>query len=59
MLLCTVFVYALQIKTSGAFNRVLFWLDNEILDENTPKPTKNEEVRQKELIALLKKFLRL
>lgn len=43
-------------KAAVAFNRVLFWLDNEVLDESTSKPTKNEEVRQKEkeLISLLK-----
>ena len=43
-------------KAAVAFNRVLFWLDNDILAEHTEKPVKSKKVhnKDKELIALIK-----
>lgn len=43
-------------KAAVAFNRVLFWLDNDILAEHTEKPVKSEKVhnKDKELIGLIK-----
>ncbi|MBZ6007776.1 helix-turn-helix transcriptional regulator [Leuconostoc gelidum subsp. aenigmaticum] len=43
-------------KAAVAFNRVLFWLDNDVLAEHTEKPVKSEKVhnKDKELIALIK-----
>lgn len=43
-------------KAAVAFNRVLFWLDNDVLEENINRPSKNDDVRvaEKELINNIK-----